>query len=64
MLLVGNWLDCSMILFEIGNLDCTMILSGVDYLYTTSGMYPNSALHPFLQSFQCRHGKAYLFDKV
>ncbi|XP_015160327.1 protein yippee-like isoform X1 [Solanum tuberosum] len=64
MLLFGNWLDCTMILFEIGNLDCTLILSGVDYLYTTSGMYPNSALHPFLQSFQCRHGKAYLFDKV
>ncbi|KAK6779148.1 hypothetical protein RDI58_021332 [Solanum bulbocastanum] len=41
-----------------------MILSGVDYLCTTSGMFPHSALHPFLQSFQCRHGKAYLFDEV
>ncbi|TMW85858.1 hypothetical protein EJD97_022371, partial [Solanum chilense] len=45
-------------------LDCIVILSGVYYLFTTSGMYPNSPFHSFIQAFQCKHGRAYLFDKV
>ncbi|KAF3618109.1 Protein yippee-like [Capsicum annuum] len=34
------------------------------WLYTISGMDPHSAFHSFLQTFQCRHGRAYLFDRV